>query len=107
MRGYTSWQVMHTKEQMTHWAAMMKRLMTTSVTLRALWHLRAMMLFLIGPAAGIVLVQAIFGLPLALWWSAGAMSLFMLTIFMLMVFKERSIIRLNTQHLNRASSQSE
>ena len=65
---------------------------TTSLTARAIWRLRAMMLFMIGPTAGLVLVQAIFGLPPALWWSAGAMGLLMLTIFVIMVIKERELI---------------
>ncbi len=60
------------------------------------------MLFLIGPAAGLILVQIIFGMPLVLWWSAGAMSLFMLTIFVGLVTKERKIIVLQMQQ--RANS---
>lgn len=59
------------------------------------------MLFLIGPAAGLVLVQAIFGLPLVLWWPAGAMGLLMLSIFTGLVIKEReSIVLLMQQRAN-------
>jgi hypothetical protein len=73
-----------------------------SPTALAIWRLRAIMLFLIGPAAGLILVQIIFGMPLVLWWSAGAMSLFMLTIFVGLVTKERKIIVLQMQQ--RANS---
>ena len=69
------------------------RRITTSLTARAIWRLRGMMLFLIGPAAGLLLVNVIFGLPAVLWWSAGAMGLLMLSIFVLMVIKERKLIR--------------
>ena len=68
------------------------RRITTSLTARAIWRLRGMMLFLIGPAAGLVLVHLIFGLPPALWWSAGGMSIVMLVIFVLMVINERKLI---------------
>jgi len=70
----------------------MASLTSSSPTLQALWRLRAMALFLIGPAAGIVLVQCIFGLPVALWWSAGGMSLFMFTIFFTLFLKERTLL---------------
>jgi hypothetical protein len=69
------------------------RRITTSLTALAIWRLRGMMLFLIGPAAGLLLVNVIFGLPAVLWWSAGAMGLLMFTIFVLMVIKERKLIR--------------
>lgn len=61
-------------------------------TLIALWRLRALSLFMLGPAIGIVLVQLIFGLPTALWWSAGAMSLLMMALFLILVLKERAQI---------------
>jgi hypothetical protein len=60
--------------------------------LQALWNLRWISLFMVGPALGIVLVDLIFGLPAFLWWSAGAMSLLMLGIFMSLVLKERRLI---------------
>ncbi|MDD4965582.1 hypothetical protein [Halothiobacillus sp.] len=47
---------------------------------------------MLGPAAGIVLVDLIFGLPTALWWSAGTMSLLMLALFLILVLKERAQI---------------
>lgn len=58
----------------------------------ALWRLKGLSLFMVGPAIGIVLVHLIFGLPAALWWSAGAMSLLMLALFMILVVKERARI---------------
>jgi hypothetical protein len=61
-------------------------------TLVALWRLRVLSLFMLGPAAGIVLVDLIFGLPTALWWSAGTMSLLMLALFLILVLKERAQI---------------
>ncbi|SBS33325.1 hypothetical protein MSP8886_02718 [Marinomonas spartinae] len=70
----------------------MASLTLSSPSIQALWRLRAMALFLIGPAAGIVLVQCIFGLPKILWWSAGGMSLFMFTIFFTLFLKERTLI---------------
>jgi len=73
----------------------MNILSLSTPTLQALWRLRAMALFLIGPAFGVVLVHLIFGLPQILWWSAGAMSLFMLSIFLILVLKERAIIKEN------------
>ncbi len=47
---------------------------------------------MLGPAAGIVLVDLIFGLPTVLWWSAGTMSLLMLALFLILVLKERAQI---------------
>lgn len=70
----------------------MNTFLSTSPTIKALWRLRAMALFFIGPVAGVVLVQLIFGLPKILWWSAGGMGLFMLSIFLILVLKEREII---------------
>ncbi len=60
-----------------------------------------MSLFMLGPAAGIVLVNMIFGLPIVLWWSAGGMSLLMLGIFMALVLKERRLIILRTYSKSR------
>ena len=51
---------------------------------------------MLGPAAGIVLVDLIFGLPTALWWSAGTMSLLMLALFLILVLKERAQIVVET-----------
>lgn len=62
--------------------------------IQALWNLRWMGLFMIGPALGIILVDIIFGLPAMLWWSAGGMSLFMLGLYMSLVLKERRLILL-------------
>lgn len=47
---------------------------------------------MIGPAAGLVLVQAIFGMPMALWWGAGAVNLLMLTLFAGLLIKERGLV---------------
>ncbi|MHB1228894.1 MAG: hypothetical protein ACYCY3_01060 [Halothiobacillus sp.] len=69
--------------------------------LLAFWNLRWMSLFMLGPAAGIVLVDMIFGLPIVLWWSAGGMSLLMLGIFMALVLKERRLIILRTYSKSR------
>lgn len=51
-----------------------------------------MALFLIGPAAGLILVQCIFGLATFLWWSAGGMGVFMFSLFLILVRKERALI---------------
>ncbi|CAG9297389.1 hypothetical protein EV690_0902 [Celerinatantimonas diazotrophica] len=70
----------------------------SSPSVQAVWHLKAMGLFLIGPVAGIILVQCIFGLPAFLWWSAGGMGGFMFTIWMILVLKERALIIKQTRH---------
>ena len=51
-----------------------------------------MALFMIGPAAGLILVQTIFGMPAAWWWGAGAVSLLMLTLFIGLFIKERRLV---------------
>ena len=71
---------------------MISHAISTSPTARALWHLRGLALFLIGPAAGLVMVQTIFGMPIALWWGAGAVSLLMLTVFAWLLIKERGLV---------------
>lgn len=58
-------------------------------TLRALWNLRALGLFLVGPVAGLGLVAATFGLPPALLALAGGFLLFSLSLFGLLVRGER------------------
>lgn len=65
---------------------------TASPTARALWRLRGMALFMIGPAAGLILVQTIFGMPTTLWWGAGAVSMLMLTLFTGLLIKERRLV---------------
>lgn len=61
-------------------------------TLSALWRLRALSLFMLGPAFGLVLVDRIFGLPAALRWPAGGMGLLMAGLFLYLVLKERAAI---------------
>lgn len=74
---------------------------TASPTARALWRLRGLALFMIGPAAGLILVQVIFGMPMALWWGAGAVSLLMLAIFIgLLVNERRLVLRQMRQTMN-------
>jgi len=70
--------------------------MQNSPLLHALWNLRWMSLFMVGPALGIVLVDMIFGLPVLLWWSAGGMTALMLGIFTSLVLKERRLIIQNS-----------
>ncbi len=48
---------------------------------QVLWNLRGLALFLIGPAAGVGLGGAIFGLPGDLAWMAVVMFLFSLSLF--------------------------
>ena len=48
---------------------------------RVTWNLRGLALFLIGPAAGIGLGAAIFGLPTDLIWAAAIMFLISLSLF--------------------------
>ncbi|MGC8697043.1 MAG: hypothetical protein ACP5Q0_01105 [Halothiobacillus sp.] len=69
--------------------------MDKSPLMQAVWNLRWMSLFMVGPALGIVLVDRIFGLPIILWWSAGGVSVLMLGIFTSLVLKERRLIRQN------------
>ena len=58
-------------------------------TLRALWNLRALGLFLVGPAVGVVLGELVFGMPAGLVRAAAAMSLLGLALFGLLVRGER------------------
>ncbi len=51
----------------------------------ALWNMRLLGLFLVGPLAGIVIAGLTFGLPPALRWTALAMVLFCLALFGLLV----------------------
>lgn len=59
-------------------------------TLAALWHLRAMSLFTLGPSLGLLLVDRIFGLPPALRWQAGAMGLLMFGLFVVLLLRVRA-----------------
>ena len=51
------------------------------LTGQVLWNLRGLALFLIGPAAGVGLGDAIFGLPTGLAWAAAFMFLVSLSLF--------------------------
>ena len=66
--------------------------MTAHPFLRRAWrvavNLRMLALFLIGPAAGVVLGGAIFGLPPDLRWATGAALLVSLSMFGLLVRAE-------------------
>ena len=64
--------------------------MRSSPTLRALWQLRALSLFTLGPALGVVLVDLIFGLPVALRWQAGGMGLLMAGLFLFLFLRVRA-----------------
>jgi len=64
----------------------------STLTIQALWQLRGMALLLIGPTAGVILVQWIFGLPTILCWAGAGMSLLMLTIFFSLFLKERALL---------------
>ena len=72
--------------------------MSSSPTLRALWQLRALSLFTLGPALGLVLVDLIFGLPVALRWQAGGMGLLMAGLFLYLILKERAVIVRQASH---------
>lgn len=63
-----------------------------SPTLSALWHLRGLALFTLGPVIGLVLVDLIFGLPPALRWQAGGMGLFMAGLYLYLILKERAAL---------------
>ena len=54
-------------------------------TLRAVWNLRVLGLFLVGPVVGVALVGAVFGLPPGLVPVAGAMFLLGLALFGILV----------------------
>ena len=58
-------------------------------TLRALWNLRALGLFLIGPVVGVGLGAAVFGMPEALIRIAAAMFMVSLGVFAMLVRGER------------------
>ena len=58
-------------------------------TLRALWNLRALGLFLIGPVVGVALGAAVFGMPGALIGVAAVMFVVSLGIFATLVRGER------------------
>ena len=63
--------------------------MTGRLAGQAIWNLRLLGLFLLGPVVGVLLVNAIFGLPGALRLLAGAMFLFSLALFAVLVRGER------------------
>lgn len=58
-------------------------------TLRALWNLRALGLFLLGPVAGVALGATVFGMPVELVRVAAVLFLFSLALFGLLVRGER------------------
>ena len=58
-------------------------------TLQALWNLRALGLFLLGPTVGVALGAEVFGMPASLIRIAAAMSLFSLGLFAVLVHGER------------------
>ena len=58
-------------------------------TLRALWNLRALGLFLIGPMVGVGLGAAVFGMPGALIGVAVVMFMVSLGMFAMLVRGER------------------
>ena len=60
-----------------------------SLTLRALWNLRALGLFLLGPVVGVALGAGIFGMPDALVRVAAVMFLFSIGIVAVLVRGER------------------
>ena len=70
-------------------------------TLRALWNLRALGLFLIGPVVGVGLGAAVFGMPGALIGVAAMMFMVSLGIFAMLVRGERR--RLVSAHRPPAS----
>lgn len=56
---------------------------------RSLWQRnRGVALFMIGPALGLWLVNAIFSFPRALWISAGGMALLMIGLFFYLVWQD-------------------
>ena len=57
--------------------------------MRAVWNLRALGLFLIGPVTGVALGAAVFGMPGALIRLAAVMFLFSLGMFAMLVRGER------------------
>ncbi len=56
---------------------------------RALWNLRGLGLFLLGPVVGVMLGAKVFGMPEALIHVAAVMFLFSLGIFAILVRAER------------------
>ncbi|ANJ68024.1 hypothetical protein A9404_12145 [Halothiobacillus diazotrophicus] len=72
--------------------------MHDSLTLAALWRLRALSLLTLGPGLGLLLVDRIFGLPVALRWQAAGVGLLMAGLFLYLVTKERDAIRHETQN---------
>ncbi len=55
------------------------------LALQAIWNLRALSLFLVGPVIGVWLGAAIFGMPRNLQLSAAVMFLLSMTMFGLLV----------------------
>ena len=72
--------------------------MTGNLAGQAVWNLRLLGLFLLGPVLGVLLVDAIFGLPGALRLLAGCMFLFSLALFAILV---RGECRRLAQHLSQ------
>ena len=58
-------------------------------TLQALWNLRLLALFLIGPVLGTALVGSIFGMPPNLYLLAGGMFLFAAAALFTLIAAER------------------
>lgn len=61
----------------------------TRPTLRALWNLRALGAFLLGPVVGVLLGAEVFGMPATLIRIAGVMFVFSLAMFAILVRGER------------------
>ena len=58
-------------------------------TLRALWNLRALGLFLLGPVVGVILGATVFGMPVELVRVAAVLFLFSVALFGILVRGER------------------
>ena len=60
-----------------------------NASLRAVWNLRALALFLLGPVVGVILGAVVFGMPEALVRVAAGMFLFSLAMLAILVRGER------------------
>ena len=61
----------------------------TGPTLQAVWNLRALGIFLLGPVVGMILGAGVFGMPATLIRIAGIMFLFSLAMFAVLVREAR------------------
>lgn len=73
-------------------------------TLQALWNLRLLALFLLGPMLGIVLVETVFGMPPGLYLLGAAMFLFSSSTLLVLVKAERRRIITGGSHSRRRGS---